>query len=260
MSTPADLKLEQGKTPFGSSSHQSHAQDYGRGVSMVGSTNEEQVFSAGHTHNMLDLPQPQGAGNTKSIHRGESPLNVNCNSTEQQQQQQQQQQQLMSPGANGQPEQAQLHSSNNSNNNGISSNGNLGEENNAYRDDSQQQQQQQQAEHQNDPTSPRAAAAAAAAAATAVDPEGLFKHVITSCLSSSLLTSSASTDVRSGAGSVSSGYGGSATGASSAGYSELLNRYRLEQISKHLHGFQDPRIGISFAGGGAGGGASHNNQ
>ena len=53
--------------------------------------------------------------------------------------------------------------------------------------------------------------------------------------------------------------GGSATaaaaadpysGSGSGGYSDLLNRYRLEQTIKHLHGFQDPRtLGLPFPGG-----------
>ena len=42
-----------------------------------------------------------------------------------------------------------------------------------------------------------------------------------------------------------------AAGGSAGGYSELLNRYRLEQTIKHLHGFQDARnIGIPFGGSG----------
>ena len=56
-----------------------------------------------------------------------------------------------------------------------------------------------------------------------------------------------------GGGGAASGGGGVAdpySGSSSGGYSDLLNRYRLEQTIKHLHGFQDPRtLGLPFPGG-----------
>jgi hypothetical protein len=70
--------------------------------------------------------------------------------------------------------------------------------------------------------------------------DGIFKQAISS-FGNSLLTNTAAADVRAAQESFSS--------TSASGYSELFNRYRLEQISKHLHGFPDPRISLSFASG-----------